>query len=215
MVRTCSASVGCARSFLPSTRYPSEEGPPIQILFLFEAAILSRMRSPVTRRNLFEKANNRGSLTPSRKSGSSPRPSRYLMQYTSRGRDTIDDSDPVRRPPVAVPVEGAVPPGLDDRDHHEQGEEEERRGQEQDDDRQASASHRVPDGPAVQSGSAEPCGDRSPPDRNAGLALMRSVALLPGRLHRLRGVLRRHGASRHLGATSLTTRPTEGPSTWS
>src|SRR3954451_18358713 len=37
------------------------------------------------------------------------------------------------------------------------------------------------------------------PIATLGLALMRSVALLPGRLHRLRGVLGRHGASRHLG----------------
>ena len=51
MVRTCSASVGCARSFLPSTRSPSGAGPPIQIPFLFEAAILSLMRSPVTSRS--------------------------------------------------------------------------------------------------------------------------------------------------------------------
>src|SRR5215208_3486305 len=42
MVRTCSASVGCARSFLPETPYPSGTGPPIQMPFLFEAAILSR-----------------------------------------------------------------------------------------------------------------------------------------------------------------------------
>src|SRR3954452_18552919 len=37
------------------------------------------------------------------------------------------------------------------------------------------------------------------PIATLGLALMRSVALLPGRLHRLGGVLGRHGASRHLG----------------
>src|SRR5215208_4533371 len=37
------------------------------------------------------------------------------------------------------------------------------------------------------------------PIATLGLALMLSVALLPGRLHRLGGVLGRHGSSRHLG----------------
>src|SRR3954453_13134660 len=37
------------------------------------------------------------------------------------------------------------------------------------------------------------------PIATLGLTLMRSVALFPGRLHRLGGVLRRHRASCHLG----------------
>src|SRR6516225_2453411 len=45
---TISASLSMTLSLRSSTRYPSGGTPPIHIPFLFEAAILSRMRSPMT-----------------------------------------------------------------------------------------------------------------------------------------------------------------------
>ncbi len=53
--RCISASTGSTTSFLPSVRYPSGAGPPIQRRFFLDAAILSRMRSPVTSRSKWAK----------------------------------------------------------------------------------------------------------------------------------------------------------------
>src|SRR6516225_12220124 len=49
MKRTISASLSTMTSLPSCARYPSAGTPPIHIPFLFEAAILSRMRSPTHR----------------------------------------------------------------------------------------------------------------------------------------------------------------------
>src|SRR5215470_12814219 len=51
MVRTISASPSTMTSLRFCTPYPSGGTPPIHIPFFFEAAILSRMRSPMTSRS--------------------------------------------------------------------------------------------------------------------------------------------------------------------
>src|SRR5258708_10977469 len=48
MKRTVSASLWTMMSLPSCARYPSGGTPPIHIPFFFEAAILSRMRSPMT-----------------------------------------------------------------------------------------------------------------------------------------------------------------------
>ena len=55
MPRTVSASAGLTSSLRSCTSYPSGRLPPIQIPFFLEAAILSRMRSPVTSRSNWAK----------------------------------------------------------------------------------------------------------------------------------------------------------------
>ena len=57
IVRTISASPSTMTSLLSRTRYPSGGTPPIHIPFLFEAAILSRIRSPMTSRSNCAKDN--------------------------------------------------------------------------------------------------------------------------------------------------------------
>src|SRR6516165_6588042 len=51
MKRTISASLSTMTSLPSCARYPSGDTPPIHIPFRFEAAILSRMRSPMTSRS--------------------------------------------------------------------------------------------------------------------------------------------------------------------
>src|SRR5215472_7986187 len=51
MARTSSASLSTMTSLRSCIRYPSGGTPPIHIPFRFEAAILSRMRSPITSRS--------------------------------------------------------------------------------------------------------------------------------------------------------------------
>src|SRR5437588_13096529 len=51
MKRTVSASLSTMISLPSCARYPSGGTPPIHIPFFFEAAILSRMRSPMTSRS--------------------------------------------------------------------------------------------------------------------------------------------------------------------
>src|SRR5437879_4018685 len=51
MKRTVSASLSTMMSLPSCARYPSGGTPPIHIPFFFEAAILSRMRSPMTSRS--------------------------------------------------------------------------------------------------------------------------------------------------------------------
>src|SRR5450631_3065296 len=50
-MRTVAASASLTMSFLFLTSYPSGTTPPTHMPFFFEAAILSRMRSPVTSRS--------------------------------------------------------------------------------------------------------------------------------------------------------------------
>src|ERR1700758_3287997 len=57
MMRTISASRSTMTSLRSCTRYPSGGMPPIHIPFFFEAAILSRMRSPMTSRSNCAKDN--------------------------------------------------------------------------------------------------------------------------------------------------------------
>src|SRR5712691_8606981 len=57
MKRTVCASPSSMTSLPSCARYPSGGTPPIHILFLFEAAILSRMRSPMTSRSNCAKDN--------------------------------------------------------------------------------------------------------------------------------------------------------------
>src|SRR5947208_12058483 len=57
MKRTVSASLSTMISLLACARYPSGGTPPIHIPFFFEAAILSRMRSPMTSRSNCAKDN--------------------------------------------------------------------------------------------------------------------------------------------------------------
>src|SRR6266550_6569512 len=58
MARTISASPSMMTSLCSSARYPSGGTPPIHMPFLFEAAILSRMRSPMTSRSNCAKDNS-------------------------------------------------------------------------------------------------------------------------------------------------------------
>src|SRR5437899_12493290 len=55
MKRTISASLSTMISLPACARYPSGGTPPIHIPFFFEAAILSRIRSPVTSRSNWAK----------------------------------------------------------------------------------------------------------------------------------------------------------------
>src|SRR5262252_2560766 len=57
MERTSSASLSMMTSLRFCTRYPSGGTPPIHIPFFFEAAILSRIRSPMTSRSNWAKDN--------------------------------------------------------------------------------------------------------------------------------------------------------------
>src|SRR6516165_5532082 len=57
-MRTISASLSMMTSLRSCTRYPSGGTPPIHIPFCFEAAILSRMRSPMTSRSNCAKDNS-------------------------------------------------------------------------------------------------------------------------------------------------------------
>src|SRR5438270_7976853 len=57
MRRTVSASAGLMTSVRSLASYPSGTLPPIHMPFFFEAAILSRMRSPVTSRSNWAKDN--------------------------------------------------------------------------------------------------------------------------------------------------------------
>src|SRR6201997_3307468 len=58
MRRTVSASAGLMMSVRSRASYPSGTLPPIHMPFFFEAAILSRMRSPVTSRSNWAKDNS-------------------------------------------------------------------------------------------------------------------------------------------------------------
>src|SRR5438874_7697913 len=57
MKRTVCASLSTMMSLPSCARYPSGGTPPIHIPFFFEAAILSRMRSPMTSRSNCAKDN--------------------------------------------------------------------------------------------------------------------------------------------------------------
>ena len=104
----------------------------------------------------------------------------------------VVEADPVGRPAEAVPVEAAVPGGLADRQHHEKREQQQRRRQEQHEDREPAVAGRQRRRAAATAKIARSVVQRRRAGRTPRHA---SVALLPGGLDRLRGLLRRHAAA--------------------
>src|SRR5215472_6807517 len=93
MARTISASPSTMTSLRSCTRYPSGGTPPIHIPFRFEAAILSRMRSPMTSRSNCAKDNRMFKVRP-------PHRGRRveLLRHRNKGRSSrVEDLDDLRK----------------------------------------------------------------------------------------------------------------------